>query len=190
MVKKKKKFKVTTKVQSQDSDEGSMLNLFDQQNPDISLFNSIDAEIIRLSGSEFLFYKFMQSEEFDDVYMEGQNKTISKIPIKVVGHYEPKVMEESLEKFGIQISNDQLFIFNKSYIEKKLGRIPIPGDVIEPIFQKIKYNIFEVQEEGFEAYGIYHISCSAKILRDSEDVQDAQIESSHDPLQGYLNGDK
>ena len=28
-----------------------------------------------------------------------------------------------------------------------------------------------MQEDSFEIYGVYHLACSAKLLRDSEDVQ-------------------
>lgn len=186
---KKKKFKVTTKVPHiQDPDFDSQLNLFDLDSPDIGLFNMVDDELIRISGSRFKIYKYMRTDEVTDpVYMEDRNKTVSKVPIEVYGHYEPKVMEEKLEKFGIEITNDQLFMFNKKYIEQKLGRTIIPGDVIEPIFQKIKYLVSEVQEEGFEAYGIYHLACTAQILRDSSDVQDMQINPDHDPMQGYFD---
>ena len=37
---------------------GTELSLFDQTNNDINLFNLIDDEIIRLGGSELLYYKF------------------------------------------------------------------------------------------------------------------------------------
>jgi len=54
-----KNYKVTTKLpQLPDLDEGEgLLNLFDQDNPDINLFNLVDDEMIRLAGSKFLFYK-------------------------------------------------------------------------------------------------------------------------------------
>lgn len=149
----------------------SELSLFDRSNPDINLFNLVDEENIRLSGSKINYYKFMRSNEYDSVYLEQKNKPISKTGVLVYGHYDPKVVEENLGQFGINLTNDQLFTFNKSYIDKKIGRPPIAGDVIQPQFQNIKYEIFEVQEDSFEAYGVYHYICTAKILRDSEDIQ-------------------
>lgn len=149
----------------------SELSLFDKNNPDINLFNLVDEENIRLSGSKINYYKFMPSTEFDPVYLEQKNKPISPNAIMVYGHYDPKVVEENLDQFGITLSNDQMFTFNKSYIDKKLGRSPIAGDIVHPHFQNIKYEIFEVQEDSFEAYGVYHYICTAKVLRDSEDIQ-------------------
>ena len=67
---------------------------------------------------------------YDEVYMEDRQKTISREPLTVVGHYEPTVLEEHLSQFGIELTNDQLFTFNKSYIESLVGRSLIPGDVI------------------------------------------------------------
>ena len=45
---------------------GSM-RMFDKDNPDIQLFNMIDDELIRLSGSELYIYKYEVDENFDDI---------------------------------------------------------------------------------------------------------------------------
>ena len=162
---------------------GGELNFFDPTNPDINLFNLIDDEMIKISGSELLYYKYLQGEsQFDKVYMEARNKPIATEPIVVYGHYEPKVLEENLSQFGIELTNDQIFIFNKSYIEQRLRGEVIPGDVIKPRFQNQKYEIFEVQEDSFEIYGVYHLVCSAKLLRDSSDVQDTPLTEVSDKM--------
>ena len=161
-----KNYKVTTKPHLElfDIDEAeSDLNLFDPENPDINLFNLIDDEIIKLSGSKMFLYKYHRLEDYDEVYMEARNKPVNKEPIVVHGHYEPQALQENLTQFGIELTNDQIFIFNKSYIEYKLGRPVIPGDVIKPQFQEQKYEIFQVVEDSFEAYGVYHLACSAKL---------------------------
>ena len=183
----KKNYKATTKLpELPDLDEGeSLLNLFDQENPDINLFNLVDDEMIRLAGSKFYFYKYYQSQDFDEVYMESREKPISRQAFTVHGFYEPTSMSEELTQFGIELTNDQLFTFNKSYIERKLGRSVIPGDVIKPYFQNQRYEIFEVVEDSFEAYGVYHLVCSAKLLRDAPVVQDEPITKVSEELGGY-----
>jgi hypothetical protein len=169
-----------------DLDSGdSLLGMFDQNNPDINLFNLIDDEQIRLGGSKLYFYKYNQSEDYDPVYMESRNKPISRIPLIVHGHYNPIALSEDLTQFGIEITNDQMFTFNKSYIETKLGRPVISGDVIKPVFQNQRYEVFQVVEDSFEAYGVYHLICSARLLRDSEDVQPENLTKVSDPLAGY-----
>jgi hypothetical protein len=187
----KKNWKVTTDVPELPEIDGeeSLLNLFDQQNADINLFNVVDDELIRLAGSKFYFYKYYQSQEYDEVYMESRNKPIAKTPIVVHGHYDPISMSEELTQFGIELTNDQLFTFNKSYIERKLGRSVIPGDVIKPVFQNQSYEIFEVVEDSFEAYGVYHLVCSAKLLRDAPTVQDNPLSQVSDELGGYAGGE-
>jgi len=186
----KKNWKVTTKLpELPDLDgEDSILSLFDQNNADINLFNLVDDEMIRLGGSKFYFYKYYQSDDFDEVYMESRNKPIAKTPLIVHGHYEPVSLSENLTQFGIELTNDQLFTFNKSYIERKLGRAVIPGDVVKPEFQEQNYEIFEVVEDSFEAYGVYHLVCSAKLLRDAPDVQDQPLPQVSDELGGYGGG--
>jgi len=99
-------------------------------------------------------------------------------------------MSEELTQFGIELTNDQLFTFNKSYIERKLGRSVIPGDVIKPFFQDQRYEIFEVVEDSFESYGVYHLVCSAKLLRDAPDVQDTPLTQVSDELGGYAGIDE
>ncbi len=168
---------------SEMEDGGGLFSFFDPENPDINLFNLVDDEMIKISGSPLLYYPYIQGDtQYDDVYMEAQNKTISKDPILVYGHYEPKVVEEQLSQFGIQMTNDQIFTFNKSYIENKLRREIIPGDIIKPKFQNQKYEIFEVQEDSFELYGVYHLTCSAKLLRDAPDVQDTPLTKTGENL--------
>jgi hypothetical protein len=160
------------------------LSLFDQRNPDIGFFNLVDEEQIRLSGSKINYFKYSRSTEYDEVYMEQKNKPIARSPIILYAHYDPKVIEENLTQFGIQLTSDQLFTFNKSYVERRIGRAPIPGDLIQPHFQKVMYEIIEVQEDSFEAYGVYHYICTAKVLRDSEDVQATPLTDTSNPLGG------
>ena len=183
-------WKVTTKLPDlPDLDgEDSPLSLFDQNNADINLFNLVDDEMIRLAGSKFYFYKYYQTDEFDEVYMESREKPVSKQALTVHGFYEPTSMSEELTQFGIELTNDQLFTFNKSYIEGKLGRSVIPGDVIKPYFQNQRYEIFEVVEDSFESYGVYHLVCSAKLLRDAPEVQDMPITKVSDEVGGYGGG--
>jgi len=187
----KKNWKVTTKLpELPDLDgEDSLLSLFDQNNADINLFNLVDDELIRLAGSKFYLYKYFQTDDYDPVYMESRNKPVAKNAIVVHGHYEPIAMSEELTQFGIQLTNDQLFTFNKSYIERKLGRAVIPGDIVKPAFQDQSYEIFEVVEDSFEAYGVYHLACSARLLRDAPDVQDTPILEASDELGGYAGGE-
>lgn len=175
----KKNYKVTTNMPVIPKDNRDpILSLFDQDNPDINLFNLIDDEIIKISGSEFLYYKYYRSEEdWDDVYMEDRNKTITSQAITVHGHYEPKALEKPLSEFGIELTNDQIFIFNKSYISQELHRDPIEHDVIKPLFQSQRYEITEVQEDSFEIYGVYHITCTARLMRDTRDQIEDHMDS-------------
>jgi hypothetical protein len=137
---------------------------------DQNLFNIMDQEQMKLAGSPLLIYKYYQTVNIDDVYGEERNKTISVEPIRVYGFYQPRAVEENLTQFGVELINDQQFTFNKSYIEKKLGRSVVPGDIIKPEFQNLKFEVYEVQEDSFELYGVYHLLCSSKLLRDSKDV--------------------
>lgn len=172
-------------------EEESLLSLFDDQNQDVNLFNIIDEEVIRLGGSKIEYFKLMSTDSnYDEVYLEERNKIISNEPVVVWCHYDPTVLEESLGEFGVELINDQVFVFNKSYANRILGRLPIPGDIVKPLFQRQKYEIFEVQEDSFELYGVYHLNCSARLLRDSEDVQtDVEVDMDEVPGATFFDED-
>lgn len=150
----------------------SKLSLFDKSSRDLELFNLVDDELIRLSGSKIYYYKTYLDESYDKVYLESRNRIVSKTPVVLWASFDPSVIEEEMSEFGLELTNDQTFVFNKSYIEQNLGRGPIVGDIIKTTFQNIKYEIFEVQEDAFEGYGSYHYNCFAKVLRDSEEIVD------------------
>lgn len=150
--------------------ENNSLRMFDLDNPDIDYFNLIDDELIRLSGSELLLYKFEIDENFDDIFGENRVKAIRQEPILLEGHYDPRMFEENLTEFGIEMTNDQTFTFNKSYIEAQLGRPIIPGDILQPRFQNAYYDVYEVQQDSFEVYGVYHLVASARLLRDKPEI--------------------
>lgn len=191
MPRKKELFKVSTKMPPLPELEGkSKLSFFDQENNDINLFNLVDDELIRIAGSELLYYKFIQSgEDYDEVYLESRTKPIARAPIDVYGHYEPKPLEQNLSEFGLELTNDQIFIFNKSYITGKINRDPAEGDIIKPKFQNQKYEVFEVQEDGFQIYGVYHMICIAKLLRDEVEVVNEPYTKKTDDVGGYIDID-
>lgn len=165
------RFKVTTPpTHFDDFDGSSKLSLFDKENPDKNLFNLVDDELIKLGGSQVLLYKYCPSEDIDDVYMETRQKAIATEPIEIYGSYDPRPIEEELTQFGVEIQNDQIFTFNKSYIERRLGRSIIVGDIIKPVFQNMKFEVYQVVEDSFEAYGVYHLMVYTKLLRGEDFV--------------------
>lgn len=181
------RFKVTTPpTHFDDFDETSRLSLFDRENPDKNLFNLVDDELIKLAGSEILVYKYFPSEDSDDVYMESRKKPIASEPIKVYGSYDPRAIEESLTQFGVEVQNDQVFIFNKSYIERRIGRGIIVGDILKPIFQNMKFEVYQVTEDSFEAYGVYHLMVYSKLLRDSQNTHNENFFDVSDNQGGRL----
>ena len=163
------RYKVNTPPTNIPDERDARLSLFQKKN-DKNLFNMIDSENIKLSGSKIKVYKYIKSNDVDDIYMESRQKTISPEPVVVWGHFDPRPIEENLSQFGVEVQYDQVFNFNKSYVENLLGSPIEIGDIIEPEFQDIKFEVYEVQEDSFEAYGVYHLLVHAKVLRDTQDI--------------------
>jgi hypothetical protein len=181
------RFKVTTPpTHFDDFDETSRLSLFDRDNPDKNLFNLVDDELIKLAGSQILVYKYIPSNDVDDVYMEARQKPIAPEPIKVYASYDPRPIEENLTQFGVEIQSDQIFTFNKSYIERRIGRSIIIGDVLKPVFQNMKFEVYQVVEDSFESYGVYHLMVYAKLLRDTEEIHNETFYDTTDKQGGIL----
>ena len=44
-------------------------------------------------------------------------------------------------------------------------------------------------EDSFEAYGVYHLVCSAKLLRDEDIIQDTPLTNVSDDIGGYAGID-
>jgi hypothetical protein len=163
------RYKVNTPPTNIPEERDARLSLFQKKN-DKNLFNMIDSENIKLSGSKIKVYKYIKSNDVDDIYMESRQKTISPEPVVVWGHFDPRPIEENLSQFGVEIQYDQVFNFNKSYVENILGSPIEIGDILEPEFQNVKFEVYEVQEDSFEAYGVYHLLVHAKVLRDTQNI--------------------
>jgi hypothetical protein len=181
------RYRVNTPPTNRPGDRSSNLSLFKKRN-DKNLFNLVDAENIKLSGSRILVYKYIPSEDIDDVYQESRQKVIRSDPVAMWAHYDPRPVEENLSQFGVEVQVDQVFIFNKSYTEGILGRPIMIGDVLKPEFQEIKFEVFEVQEDSFEAYGVYHLLVHAKLLRDTQDTHDEPLFDRPDDIGGGVYG--
>lgn len=177
------RFKVNTPPSNFPEDRDTQLSLFKKKN-DKNLFNLVDAENIKLSGSRVKVYEYIPSNDIDDVYQESRQKTIAPEPVVLWAHYEPRAIEENLTQFGVEMQIDQVFIFNKSYTENILGRSIAIGDVLEPDFQEMKFEVFEVQEDSFEAYGVYHLLVHAKLLRDTQEIHNQDTFDRPDNLGG------
>lgn len=171
---------------AEDDDDNSLLSLFNEDNNDRNLFNLVDAEVIKIAGSKVELYKYIPSEDVDEVYMESRQKTIELEPVELFCQYDPRPIEEALSQFGVEVQNEQVFVFNKSYAERRLGRQVIAGDIIKPIFQNIKFEVYQVQEDSFENYGIYHLMVYAKLLRDTEDIHNEPILNTSNNVGGKL----
>jgi len=144
----------------------------------------VDAENIKLSGSRIKVFEYIPSNDIDDVYQESRQKTIAQEPVTLWAHYDPRPIEENLSQFGVEMQIDQVFVFNKSYTENILGRSIAIGDVLQPEFQEMKFEVFEVQEDSFEAYGVYHLMVHAKLLRDTQDIHNQDFFDRPDQVGG------
>jgi len=56
--------------------------------------------------------------------------------------------------------------------------------VLQPEFQEMKFEVFEVQEDSFEAYGVYHLMVHAKLLRDTQDIHNQELFDRPDQIGG------
>ena len=128
------RFKVNTPPTNFPEERDTRLSLFKKKN-DKNLFNMVDAENIKLSGSRVKVFEYIPSEDIDDVYQESRQKTIAQEAVTLWAHYDPRPFE-----------------------------------------------VFEVQEDSFEAYGVYHLMVHAKLLRDTQDIHNEDFFDSTEKI--------
>ena len=65
------------------------LSVFEDFGADRALFNMVNNELIKLGGSEVTVYKFLSTENFDDLYDEDRIKALSPVPVGTYAHFDP-----------------------------------------------------------------------------------------------------
>src|SRR6056300_1495220 len=165
---KRDRFKGTRSKENIDkylSPQSDTFRMYDMDNPDIGFFNRIDSELIRLAGSPVLVYRYTGTDNYDDVLDEDTLKVYDPNPAICDAHYDPRMFEEPLAQFGIEMTQDAVFTFNKDDCYHQLGREIKTGDIVFTKFQNTLFEVHEVQEDSFEAYGVYHLIASTRVLR-------------------------
>ena len=134
-----------------------------------------------LAGLEygFRFYFFLPKlKNFDIVQF------VNEAPIKTTKRLELYLMKQ------IAKSNNHLFLLSCGIDYMTLKYYTVNQSyksILQPFFQNQKYQIFQVVEDSFEAYGVYHLVCNGKLIRDNETTVDTYLDKTSDPLGGYHN---
>jgi len=162
------------------------LSVFEDFGADRALFNMVNNELIKLGGSEVTVYKFLSTENFDDLYDEDRIKALSPVPVGTYAHFDPVPIQENLSEFGLELTSELSFTFNREEIRKLLGRNLRAGDVIRPAFQNFFYAVYEVQEDSFESYGVYTLTAQARIWRDGDYIYKIRQQHPEFPPQAII----
>lgn len=120
------------------------IKTFDPQNVDHDLVNSIDQEIICISGAPVEYYKVIIDGRVDELYLEQRQKMFLTKPFSLMAVYEPPPTEQNLGPWTIDSIEEILFNFNKKYFLDIVGERPREGSIVRTCDENIYWEIIQV----------------------------------------------
>lgn len=120
------------------------LDQFDPDNPERCLFNTWDAEMIKIYGSPIFYYEvFIQTGSLDRVYREDRGKIWSNNPIVLYASYEPIPNQNYQNAFGIDSPDEIIFDLNYRDVLDRVGHPPKIGSRIHTPHRKEDWVIIQ-----------------------------------------------
>ena len=136
---------------------GSLVQ-FDPLNPDHSLLDSYDQEIILIGGSPLEYYEvFIQFQTMDKLYLEDRGKLWSPVPIQLYGYYEPIEPQNPSTAFGIDGVGDVMFECNRAAVIQAIGHPPKRGSRIQTPHLNEFWVIVDVRLTQFQLWGAFRM---------------------------------
>jgi len=109
------------------------VDLGEATDADRRLIDSINQESHEVSFlTDLAYYAILpegQQPHFDDFYREAESTAYVE-PFPVRGHYTPGGAEFALTRWGLDRREDAVFVINIGVLQDKLGRRPLPGDLV------------------------------------------------------------
>lgn len=110
--------------------------LWDPQNPEHLLHDEIDRELIRMSGSPVLYYKYVPSRVEGNIYSEERDKIFSPTPVCVFAVWEPPKPLQDLGYWGIDSPDDVAMAFNRNEFVELVGELPTTGSLLMTMYDR------------------------------------------------------
>ena len=129
------------------------LQQFDDKLPERNLFNTYDAESIRLGGSPLFYFElFIDINNIDPLYVESRAKIFSQNPVQLWCVYEPVPSQNMQTAFGLDSPDEMTFDLNYQETLTILGHAPKIGSRVRTPFLNEDWVIIERKLGEFKLY--------------------------------------
>lgn len=146
----------------------SPLRQFNPNRPDYDLFDSWDAEAIRLGGSPLAYYEvFISAADIDTTYNESRRKVWSMHPIEIWGTYDPPPSEQALGPFGLDSMTEVVFDCNYKDVLRRVGHLPLPGSRIRTPHLREDWEVVQCQLGEFRGWRAIRLQIICKRFQPS-----------------------
>jgi hypothetical protein len=149
---------------------------FDPENPEHSLFNMWDEEIIKIGGSPIFYYEvFIQSGSVDPVYHEDRGKIFSNNPIPLYCLYEPIPSKNQMSAFGIDSPDEMIFEFNYAAVLAAIGHEPKIGSRLYTPHLREDWVIIQRNRGEFKMWGGLRLQILAQKFQESVTTGEGRV---------------
>jgi len=126
---------------------------FNDQAPELTLFDRWDQEAIKIGGSPIYYYEvFVQPQTTDTLYMEDRGKLYSNTPVELWCVYEPIPSTNTQTAFGYDAPDEMKFEFNYRALLDAIGHPPAIGSMLRTPFLKEDWHIVQRNLGEFKMY--------------------------------------
>jgi hypothetical protein len=156
------------------------LNTYDPTNPDLFLLNSLDEQIIEISGTPILYYElFIQKQTIDPLYREDRGKIWSNNPVTLRGYYEPIPSQNYLNMFGIDAPDEMQFQFNYRAVLQAIGHPPKIGSRLYSPQKAENWVVIQRNVGDFMLWGELRLTLIAQRFQESTTTGEGKVKQQN-----------
>jgi len=154
---------------------------FDPENPEHSLFNLWDQEVIRMGGSPIYYYEVLiQPNTVDPLYVEDRGKLWSTVPTELWCYYEPVPSQNAHGNFGIDAPEEMVFELNYREVLDKVGHAPKVGSRLFTPHKQESWVIIQRNDDQFKLWGQLRIQLICQKFTESLTTSGIQQQANVD----------
>jgi len=156
------------------------LNTYDPTSPDLFLLNSLDEQVIEISGTPILYYElFIQKQTIDPLYREDRGKIWSNNPVTLRGVYEPIPSQNYLNMFGIDAPDEMQFKFNYRAVLQAIGHPPKIGSRLYSPHKAENWVIVQRNVGDFFLWGELRLTLIAQRFQESTTTGEGRVKQQN-----------
>jgi hypothetical protein len=162
---------------------------FDPENPEISLFNLYDQELMNIAGTPLFYFECMvQWQGIDQLYREDRSKLWSTCEVPLYGFYDPQSSQNYIDMFGIDSRDEIKIELNLRAVIKAIGHIPKLGSRIFTPHRRENWVVRQRNIAEFRLWSEFRLIIMAERFQESLTTNEGKV-TQKQPNIRKLNSD-